>query len=117
MRSPDSQEGAPEAWQRLTDEPEVRGVEAASYDILEDPAWQVTVWVAEFLREDPFETELRRGMMAALRMVDGVAAVHEDDREVWLVTGTPSGHALVHASAQVVDALADRARAHIESLG
>ena len=49
---------ADEAWQRLTDEPDIRGVDAARID--EIGGWQVTVSVAEFLREDPLEAELRR---------------------------------------------------------
>ena len=96
---------ADEAWERLTDDPDVRGVEAARID--EIGGWQVTVSVMEFLREDPLEAELRR-RMAALRAVDGVATADEQDREIWFVTGTPSGKALTQAAAQVIDDLADR---------
>jgi hypothetical protein len=53
----------------------------------------------------------------ALRAVDGADRVWEDDREVWGVTGTVSGEALVRAAAGVVDHLADRARAYLDSLG
>src|SRR5258708_1670541 len=49
------------------------------------------------------------GMAAALRAVDGVERVWEDDREVWGVSGTPSGEALVRAAAHVIDHLAARA--------
>ena len=42
--------------------------------------WNVVIWVAEFLREDPLETELRGRIASALGAVDGVA---EEDREVW----------------------------------
>jgi hypothetical protein len=55
-------------------------------------------------------------MAAALRAVAGVEAVEEEDREIWIVTGTPSGQELVNAAAQVVDSLATRARAHIDNL-
>ena len=58
---------------------------------------------------------MRQRIGSALRGVDGVAEVAEEDREVWYVTGTPSGEALVRAAAQVVDDLAGRARAHIAS--
>jgi hypothetical protein len=43
--------------------------------------------------------------------------VWEDDREVWGVTGTVSGEALIRAAASVVDHLADRARAYLDSSG
>jgi hypothetical protein len=102
---------ADEAWERLTDDPAVRGVEAARID--EIGGWQVTVSVMEFLREDPLEAELRRRIAAALRAVDGVATADEQDREIWFVTGTPSGKALTQAAAQVIDDLADEARAYM----
>lgn len=59
--------------------------------------------------------ELRARIPGVLRCVDGVTDVVEDDREVWLVAGTPSAEALVRAAAVVVDDMADRARAHIEA--
>ena len=105
-----------EAWQRLTEEPDVRGVEAIRLDDAEWP-WIVSVWVMEFVREDPLESELRDAMLAALRRVEGAAAVAEEDREVWIVAGTPSGEALVRAAAEVVDAMADRTRHHTRPRG
>jgi hypothetical protein len=101
---------ADEVWERLTDEPDIRGVEAARID--EIGGWQVTVGIAEFLREDPLETELRQRMASALQAVDGVSSAEEQDRETWFVTGTPSGLALTQAAARVVDDLADRTRGH-----
>lgn len=112
-RIPDDHAGTQEAWQRLTDDPDVRGVEAGRHEGPEGWYWNVTIGVAGFLREDPLETELRQRIGSALRGVDGVADVAEEDREVWYVTGTPSGEALVRAAAKVVDDLADRARSHI----
>jgi hypothetical protein len=100
-----------EAWQRLTDEPEVRGVDAAW--VAEIGGWQVSAWVMEFIRADPLETELRQRAVSALAAVDGVIDVGAYDQESWLVTGTPSGRALTEAVAQVVDDLADRARARV----
>ena len=52
---------------------------------------------------------MRRRMATALRAVNGVATVDEQDREVWFVTGTPSGKEPTEA-AQVVDELADEIR-------
>jgi hypothetical protein len=51
-------DGAGEAWERVTGEPDVRGVDAARIDFA--GGWNVTVAVMEFVREDPLESELRR---------------------------------------------------------
>ena len=72
--------------------------------------WQVTVAVMEFVREDPLESELRRRIAAALRSVDGVETVDEEDREVWFITGRAAGRALVQAAGEVVDDLAEQSR-------
>ena len=103
-------DGVDEAWERVTGEPDVRGVGAGRIDFA--GGWNVTVAVMEFVREDPLESELRRRIAAALRSVRGVQAAGEMDREVWFVTGTPSGDALVRAAAEVVDHLAGQARAY-----
>ena len=110
-RLSDDEVDGDEGWIRETDEPELRDLEASRYD--ED--WQVTVAVAEFLREEPLEGELRRGMASALNEVAGVVAVNEEDREVWHVEGSPSGEELLRAAARVVDALADAARDQLDS--
>ena len=60
----------------------------------------------ELVRHDPLETDMRRRMATALRAVNGVATADEQDREVWFVTGTPSGKELTEAAARVVDELA-----------
>lgn len=78
------------------------------------PYWSVRVAVAALLRADPLEGELRQQMAAALGAVEGAGRVWEDDREVWGVTGGPSGEDLVRAAARVVDHLAAGARAHID---
>jgi hypothetical protein len=103
---------ADEAWERVTDDPDVLGVEATRFD--EMGGWQVTVAVMEFIREEPLEGELRRRIAAALQSVPGVETAEEEDREVWFVTGTPSGSALVRAAAGVADDLADRTRRYTE---
>ena len=90
--------GPEEAWERLTDDPDVRGIETARVD--EIGGWQVTVWSMEFVRHDPLETDMRRRMATALRAVNGVATADEQDREVWFVTGTPSGKELTEAAAR-----------------
>jgi hypothetical protein len=95
----------------VTADPDARGVEAARFDRIE--GWNVTVAVMEFVREEPLEGELRRRIAAALRSVEGVESAEEMDREVWFVTGTPSGEALVRATAGVVDDLAGQTRDYV----
>ena len=114
-RVPEDQAEAQEAWERLTDDPDIRGIETVR---IEGPAgwyWNITIGVAELLRGDPLEAELRQRLDSALRGVDGIDDVAEEDREVWYVTGTPSGKDLVRVAAQVVDDLAGRARALVAS--
>jgi len=61
--------------------------------------------------EEALEGELRRRIAAALRSVGGVTAAVESDREIWWVTGSCSGEALVRAVSEVLDDLADQTRA------
>ena len=74
-----------------------------------DGLWQLWVGVAEHLREEPLESEMRREIARALAAVPGVTDVTEGDREIWDVNGTPSPEALLEAAGAVVDALAPRA--------
>src|SRR5262245_48567721 len=105
-----------ERWQRLTDDPDIGGVEVIR-SMTDGPwQWSISVSVMEFIREDPLETEIREAMAAELRAVPGVTRVNEEDREVWIVDGSPSGENLTLAAAKVVDRFAERAREHIESL-
>jgi hypothetical protein len=115
-RVPDDQLDGLEGWERLTSEPEVRGVGATRLDDPEWP-WTVDVWAMEFVREEPLEGQLRDRIATALTAVAAVTAVAEEDREVWIVAGSPGGDELVRAVAKVVDEFAERIRAHIESLG
>ena len=105
-----------EIWERMTDDPDILGAGATKITFGEQSYWNVHVAVAEFLREDPLESELRLQMDYALTAVNGAESVWEEDREVWGVTGTPSGEALVRAAADVVDHLAARARAYVNGL-
>jgi hypothetical protein len=104
-----------EGWQRLTDEPDIRGVEVIKNEGL--GSWSVTVWFVEFAREEPLESDIRRAVAAELRRVLGVTDVAEEDREVWVVSGSPSGELLARAAARAIDGLANRARAYYDSLG
>jgi hypothetical protein len=69
-----------ERWQRLTDDPEIRGVEVIRSKSNGPWQWSVTIWVMEFIREDPLETEFRQAMAAELRAVAGVARVRRIER-------------------------------------
>lgn len=105
----DDADDADESWERVTDEPDVRGVAADLIGFA--GGWNVTVAVLEFVREGALESELRRRIAAALLAVGGVESAEEMDTEVWFVTGTPSGEALVRAAGAVVDDLAEQTRA------
>lgn len=101
-----------ELWQRLTDEPDIRGIEAWADSEFE--GWCVEVRVQEFCRQGQLGSELRQRMQEALVAVAGVTEVGEHDNESWLVNGQPSGEQLALAAAKVVDELADRLRAGIQ---
>jgi hypothetical protein len=104
-----------EGWERDVEDQDLRGVGAFRFSGAPD-VWQVEVAVAELLREDPLEAELRRGIEAALHVVPGVIAVAEEDREIWLVEGTVDGSELVRAAGAVVDAMARRVARHLDEL-
>src|SRR5262249_2118033 len=80
-----------EAWIREAVEPDVGNVGASRWADVGNWPWQVWAAAAEFVRDDPLESTLRRRMDEALRAVAGVTAVVEGDREVWLAEGEPSG--------------------------
>src|SRR5450631_1333456 len=115
--SAELREDAGEGWERLVEDADIRGISAYRIVLGEQPYWSVEVSLAEFLREEPLESELRRQMATALEAVPGAEVVDEEDRESWFVSGSPSGEALVRAAGQVVDQLAARARAYLDSLG
>ena len=83
----------------------------------EDDGWQVTLSCLEFVRAEPLESRLRDAVEAALAAVDGVEEVHEEDREVFLVIGSPDGRALVAAVATVMVQLGPEIVAHVDALG
>lgn len=109
--------GAIEAWEREVEgrDQDVLGVTANKSTAARWP-WRVIVQVLEFVREEPLESDLARLITAALAGVDGVTQVKRDDREAWIVDGTPEGYELVEAVSIVVDGLARQTRAHIDAL-
>ncbi|MGE0712351.1 MAG: hypothetical protein AB7N76_01615 [Planctomycetota bacterium] len=101
-----------EEWATGIDE--VRGVDALKIPGNEGWAWHVTLAVAEFVREEPLQSELFGAVTLALRAVPGVQEVEHMDREVWIVDGDPAGESLVRAAAHVLDRFADRTRPLLE---
>jgi hypothetical protein len=109
-----------ECWERVTGD-EDRRICATLYHHLPDwnspveaRGWNLFVAVMEFIRRDPLSGELRPQITAALRAVAGVETADEMDTEVWWVTGTPTGPALVQAVAAVLDDYDGRIRAYLE---
>jgi hypothetical protein len=96
-----------EEWVRETDEPDLRGVTAVRFQGRDRWQWQLTASIALLTLDEPQATELHEQIGSALRDVAGVVDVAQEDRETWVVSGTPSGEALVQAAALVVDAVAD----------
>jgi hypothetical protein len=105
-----------ESWERLTDEPDVLGVDASLITAGAEPYWSVWVRAAELVRQDPLESQLRHQMAGALAAVDGADNVWEEDREAWGVLGPASGEALVRAASDVLDRLAPSLRLHVAGL-
>ena len=106
-----------EGWDRLSDDPEIRGVEAIRAESNGPWQWSVTVWAMEIVRQDPLEATLQTAIEDQLRNVQGVTSVAHDDREVWIVDGSPSGEELARAAAIAVDGLEADIRSHYEALG
>ncbi len=75
----------------------------------DDPYWQVWVSMAEFVREEPLQSEMSTAVQGALMIVPGVTDAAREDTETWVVWGTPSGEQLVRAVATAVDPLVPRA--------
>ncbi|MEO6627193.1 MAG: hypothetical protein ABIP03_01350 [Aquihabitans sp.] len=101
-------------WDRRTGDDQVRGVSALQRWTDGRWNWQVDVSVAEFLREQPLEGEMRSAVAGAIRSVAGVSEVAEGDRAMWVVSGDPSGEDLVRAVGEAIDRLAPAARAYLD---
>ena len=101
-------------WVREGDDPDIQMVDVCQLARGGEWPWQVEVAAAEFVREEPFESEFRDRIDQAIRSVPGVQHVVEEDREVWLVSGNPDAEHLVRTVADAVDALAEGIRAAME---
>ena len=104
-----------EGWARVTDDEDVRGVEVSRRD--DGGEWPLEVFVsaAEFVRVEPLESRLRAAVGDAIRGVPGVEAVAEEDREIWIVQGSPDLPTLTRAVAAAIDELAEDIEAVLEA--
>jgi hypothetical protein len=113
-----------EAWRLVTAEPDLFGVTAERWRPVSNtqdatallnaepslPLWTVIVPVMQSLRGLPMEAVLREVIPVALASVTAVIKVHEEDREAWVVSGTPLGMDLIAAVEGVFDRLKDPIR-------
>lgn len=108
------EDGHAECWERRVEPFHINYVDALRFaKPLGGWRWMVGVAAMEFVRDDPLESELRTELAARLGAVPGVTAVREEDNEAWVVSGSPSGAALVEAAAAAIDRFADRVRDEI----
>ena len=109
-------EDVSQAWVRGVDWDEITAVDANRLRDEPEWPWQVTVPVAEFIREDPLERDLFESVTTALQGVRGVREAAQEDREVWVVSGRANGRSLVAAVGKALDRLEPRLRQHVDSL-
>lgn len=67
------------------------------------------------VREEPFESEFRRRIDAAIRSVAGISDVFEEDREIWTASGEADGAELTRSVAAAVDAMVAQIQEAIDS--
>jgi hypothetical protein len=83
----------------------------------EEWPWGVVLGIAEFARTDELERGLFGDVSAAIAAVPGVTEVVQEDREVWLVAGTPEGRDLVIAAATAAEPWVAKVRAFLDTQG
>jgi hypothetical protein len=113
-----------EAWRLVTAEPDLFGVRAERWRPVGNtqdatallntepslPLWTVIVPVMQSLHGLPMEAVLRETIPVALESVTAVTDVYEEDRQAWVVCGTPLGMDLITAVDGVLDRLKDPIR-------
>lgn len=100
-------------WNNQTDDPDILGVSAMAMR----EHWSVTVSVAEFIREEPLESEFREAIYTSLMRVKGVTTVFENDRENWTVKGGDiEGKDLVISCVQTLHTMYPTLKAYMEDL-
>ncbi|WP_413663588.1 hypothetical protein ACG1BZ_21365 [Microbulbifer sp. CNSA002] len=93
--------------------PQVSGVIASKED--GEDEWYVFVNAAEFVRDEPLESKLRKVVHESLLNVNGVKSVEEADREEWLVMGNPDGKDLVRACINGLKSIESEIEVYINS--
>lgn len=104
-----------ESWERITKERDISGVGVSKLSET-GYSWQVFVNVAEFIRKEPLQSKLFAAVSQALLKVPGVSSVVQEDREVWLVKGNPTGEELVRYCAQVLNDLYPQLKVEYQGL-
>lgn len=98
----ESEEDCLESWQRITSdgEEDIKGVLASKED---EFSWRVTIYVAEFIRDESVQSSFFEGITEALSGLPNVEEAFQEDREIWLVEGSVSGKDLVQTCSQVIE--------------
>ena len=101
-----------EEWVRVTTEEDILGIDAtrSKRGLWK---WNISIYAAEFVREDALANRLDKAVTSAIRSVLGVKLVAHEDREVWILQGDPKGDDLVRACAVAIDQLAPEIRKQI----
>lgn len=109
-------EDQPQVW-GVHEDDDIRSVWAVRVRNQPEWPWSVSVSVAEFLREEPLQSEFIDAVSAGLQSVRGVRKVVQEDREVWLVSGRLiSGKKLVIAVDKALEILDAPMRRHVASI-
>ena len=97
-----------EGWSRVLDEEDEDILGVGVSRIAGDWQWEIGVNAAEFVRDEPFESTFRDNIETAIRRVQGITEVIEEDREVWLAKGARAdGEQLLRSVARALDNMAD----------
>jgi len=108
VREPDN--GVDVSFRRVHNgDPQYRALGVSGVPIGQDRwEWTVVIPGAEFIRVEPWVSQLRTTIENAMRLVPGVMEVRRDDREVWVAIGDPDGEELSRAVAIALDEVVDR---------
>lgn len=96
LQIPPFDEAIREHWEVNAHDIDLFGFSALCEPAMQYP-WSLCINVAEFVTQEPLESQFRERIGAAISAVAGVTAIEEADREVWVVAGDVAGEALVEA--------------------
>ena len=80
----------------------LHGVSAYRVDDKEFP-WYVYFSAGSEIREEPFASKLYKVVYDAILKVEGVAEAFHEDREKFVVTGSPRGYDLIYSVSAAID--------------